>query len=282
MFRSLLVPLDGSEFSEQGLPFASRLARASGADIHLARVHVHAPGLMLASSPFPIGGVRDGIEQDDAYLSEVADRLTEEGMAADASVLEGPRVADSLSSYAEEVDADLVLMASHGRSGARRLWMGSVASDLVRRTDLPVFVTRPDLDGASRESIDVRNLLIVLDGSVAAENVLPPAAELAGATGARIVLVHAAASVWDEASDYLDEVATPLRERGFEVTTHAMFSMGTGAGIARVAAATGADVIALAIDGRGRLGKGPGRMMADEILESTSLPLLLVRSSATA
>jgi nucleotide-binding universal stress UspA family protein len=276
MIRSLLVPLDGSEFSEQGLPLASRLARASGADIHLARVHVRAPGMMIANSPFPLGGVRDEVMEEQEYLDDVADRLTDEGTAADASVLEGPRVADSLSAYADEVEADLVLIASHGRSGMRRAWLGSVASDLVGRTHLPVFVTRPSQDGAEASTPDVRTIAVVLDGSVAAEDVLEPASELARTTGARLVLMHVAAWSREEATEYLDEVAAPLRNGGLDVSTHTMFNTGTGEGVARVATALGADVIAMALGGR------PGgraiRRLADEVLRASDIPLLLVRS----
>ena len=275
MIRSLLVPLDGSEFSEQGLPFASRLAEASGADIHLACVHLHPPGLMIANSPFPLGGVRDDLVQEEQYLNGIADRLSDRGMAADASVLEGPRVADSLSAYADEVGADMVLLASHGRSGMGRLWLGSVASDLVRSTGLPVLVTRP-VEGAAAVPVDIRTILVLLDGSVAAESVLTPATEVARTSGARLVLVHVAVWSWEEANGYLEEVATPLRAEGLEVSTHAMFSMGTGEGVARLAAALGADVIAMAMGGR-RLGRGI-RRRADEVLQATDLPLLLVRS----
>ena len=280
MIRSLLVPLDGSEFSEQGLPLASRLADASGADIHLARVHVHAPGLMVANSPFPLGGLRDEVVQEEAYLNDVADELSSSGMAADASVLEGPRVADSLSAYAEEVGADMVLITSHGRSGMRRFWLGSVANDLVRSTSVPVFVARPAREGAAAERVSIRTILVVLNGSVAAESVLTPASELARTSGARLVLVHVAAWSWDDATDYLEGVAAPLREEGLDVATHAMFSMGTGEGVARVAAAVGADVIAMTMGGR-RQRRGI-RRLADEVLRSTELPLLLTRSSFAA
>lgn len=280
MIRSVLVPLDGSELSEQGLPFASRIARASGADIHLARVHVHAPGMMVANSPFPIQGAHEELVEEEAYLNEWADRLTEEGVPAGASVLEGPKVADSLLAHATEVGADLVVISSHGRSGVRRLWLGSVARDLVRRTHLPVFITRPGKEGPEAAR-DLGTVLVVLDGSVSAESVLPPAAELARTTGARMVLVHAAVSRWDEATSYLDEVAGPLREAGLDVATHAMFGAQTGQGIGRVAAATGADVIAMTIGGRG-IAKGLRPRLTDEVLRATDLPLLVVRSYAAA
>jgi nucleotide-binding universal stress UspA family protein len=276
MIRSLLVPLDGSEFSEQGLPLASRLAEASGADIHLARVHVHAPGLMVANSPFPLGGVRESIVEEEQYLNDVAGRLADRGMSADASVLEGPRVADSLSAYADEVDADMVLIASHGRSGMRRFWLGSVASDLVRSTNLPVFVTRPGAEGADAGPVDIRTIVVALDGSVAAESAIAPASELARTSGGRLVLVHVAGSSWAEATEYLEEVAAPLREAGLDVAIHAMFSTGTGEGVARIATALGADVIAMALGSR-RVGRGI-RRLADEVLQSSDLPLLLVRS----
>lgn len=280
MIRSLLVPLDGSELSEQGLPLASRIARASGADIHLARVHVHAPGMMVANSPFPVEGAHEELVEEESYLNEWTDRLTDQGLGADASVLEGPRIADSLLSYAGQVGADFVLISSHGRSGLRRFAMGSVARDLVERTHLPVFVTRPAKDGAAA-STDIAAVMVVLDGSVSSESVLPSATELARATGARMILVHAAVSRRKEAVDYVEDVAEPLRLSGLDVTTHALFGTGTGDNLSRVATAMGADVIAMTIGGRSA-GQGLRPRLADEVLRATDLPLLLLRSYAAA
>src|SRR5205823_6503664 len=131
MFRSLLVPLDGTPFGEHALPLAAGVARRSGAAVHL----VHVPG---GSGEAPRGRER-------AYLAEAAGRLVVRapGVTVGTRVLEGAGaegLADALLKHAGEVGADLLVLSSHGRSGLARWWLGSVADDLVRRTAVPLLL----------------------------------------------------------------------------------------------------------------------------------------------
>jgi nucleotide-binding universal stress UspA family protein len=194
-------------------------------------------------------------------------------------VLDGSDVADSLAAYADDVDADMVLMVSHGRAGFRRLWFGSVAAELVRHTSLPVLVARGDQADVGMEDVD--NVLVIVDGSESSESAIEPAADLAETMGARMTILYTAQRR-DDTADYLEETATPLRLRGLDVTTHAMFGEASGVGIARIATAMGADVIATATRGRGMWKRAFLGSRADEVLRATRLPLLLVRPSARA
>jgi nucleotide-binding universal stress UspA family protein len=286
MLRSLVVPLDGSKVSEAGLPLAARLARAAGTELHLAHVHVtpvvdqrvdYNP--LPVETPFPIEGLAgsDEVPGEGEYLGYLAERLSRDGAVADASVLDGPNVADSLASYADEVDADMVLMVSHGRSGFRRLWFGSVTDDLVRHSSLPVLVARAD--HSSFRGDRGGNIVVVLDGSELAESAVGPAAEFAQAIGARVTLLYTEGDR-NGAASYLEEIASPLRAVGLDVSSHAMFGAASGVGIARVATAMGADVIAMTTRGRGMWKRALLGSRADEVLSATRLPLLLVRPHA--
>jgi nucleotide-binding universal stress UspA family protein len=149
MLKSLLIALDGSKFGESSLPLAAAVARAAGAKLHLAHVHIpYEPEHLLASSAFQFEGVsideydKLHLHQEEDYLAEMARPLGADGDGADAKVLTGDRVAASLAAHAAAIDADMVFISSHGRTGFSRAWLGSVADEMIRTTTLPLLVTR--------------------------------------------------------------------------------------------------------------------------------------------
>lgn len=126
MHRSLLLPLDGSTFAESALPVAAAIARQSGALLNLARVRVGAPEPQHEHAHAPVSA--DGPEEEPAirqrggqseseYLTAIASRIAGTGVRATTQLLEGPSVG-SLIAYADSIDADLVVIATH----ARGLW----------------------------------------------------------------------------------------------------------------------------------------------------------------
>ena len=156
MLDSLLIPLDGSEFSEHTLPYARAVAKASGARVHLAHVHVpHPPEDLLLNPQFQFEGVDMG-EYDQEYRSEEKDYLKgvakrfqdQTGVEVVEELLEGD-VLESIQSYADRASTDLILMSTHGRTGLSRFWLGSVADDLVRNLTLPILLVPPGESGAT-------------------------------------------------------------------------------------------------------------------------------------
>lgn len=302
MLRSLLVPLDGSKSSEGSLPFAGRVARATGASLHLAHVHVpYEPEQLLSNPQFHFEGVSiaeyDDLyrRREEQYLSGLADHLEAGGAPADAKVLDGPGVAEKLSRYADATHTDMIFMTTHGYSGVNRLWLGSVADEMIRHTTLPLFVVHPPAAGEAPKELTVRSILIPLDGSALAEGVLGPATELARATGARLVLAHVVPTgeltSWpvlaslrerpvpplDGALDYLHGVAEELRRDGLDVDVHALHANAPAVAIVDLARSVGADVIAMATHGYGGLKRTLLGSVADKILRSSTLPLLVMR-----
>src|SRR5262249_22151275 len=189
MIRSLLVPLDGSPFAEQALPLALSLARRAKATVHLARVHIPADLILPEGVVLPDADptVRAGEQK---YLEGVSRRLAAEtGLAVTATLLDGP-VPESLGERAEAAGAALVVLTTHGRGTLGRFWLGSVADALVRHLSMPALLVRPGEGAAAGADPTPKHVLVPLDGSPLAEQILGPAAELARLTGAAVTLLR--------------------------------------------------------------------------------------------
>jgi nucleotide-binding universal stress UspA family protein len=301
MYRTLLVPLDGSRLSEHALPLAASIARRAGAALHLVRAH----------PPSPVGeGVAAFATEKAAwalaksYLEEVAGRLEAmTGVRATTRVLDGP-VAPTLHEYAVSQIADLVVMSTHGRGPFSLFWLGSVADQLAHRLPMPLLLVRPhDAPVELAREPALRRLLVGLDGSPRAEGVLGPALALARLTGAAVKLLRvvlpppvygmdlapyaAAGAAADlalledlrhEAEAYLTRVADRLREEGHAVETRVAPHAHAATGLLEEAARAGCDLIALETHGRGGLPRLFLGSVADKVVRGAEVPVLLHRS----
>ena len=145
MIKSILVPLDGSPFAEQALPWAACLSKAAGAHLELVRVHDPVPpwtiateGAVAATAVDP--AIRDAEEQ---YLANCAARLARGWVRRVSHALLDGEVAEQIARHAEDNAFGLVVLATHGRGAISRLWLGSVSDALVRRLTVPVLLMRP-------------------------------------------------------------------------------------------------------------------------------------------
>jgi len=134
-------------------------------------------------------------EQAARYLTELAECLSPRWeVPISVAVMDG-LAADELSTHATAIGADLVVMTTHGYGSLSRMWVGSVADTLLRRLPMPILLTRPH-----DEALDLleevhdqafEHVLIPLDGSALAEEILEPALALGAAMGARYTLLQA-------------------------------------------------------------------------------------------
>lgn len=142
MFKRILVPLDGSTFSELALSAAREVALCDDGEILLARVDEHyepPPGVFVPVTALPeVARLSVG-----EYLQQHEQRLRASGLKASIAVLEG-KVASAIVRFAREADVDLIIMCTHGRTGLRRLLMGSVAEGVMRNAPCPVMLIRPE------------------------------------------------------------------------------------------------------------------------------------------
>jgi nucleotide-binding universal stress UspA family protein len=173
----ILVGLDGSALAEQVLPVVRTLAAPLGAEVTLLHV-AHVPeSFRAADEEVTLDGIlaRERHEAE-SYLRRLAHELEGAGLTVRTSVTVGDTV-DEIVDGAEREHVDLLALATHGRSGLRRWLHGSVADAVLHGTTKPLLLVRP-ADNAPPVD-DVRRLIVPLDGSVLAEEVLPMARELA-------------------------------------------------------------------------------------------------------
>ena len=298
MLRSILVPLDGSDFAEHALPVALGIAHRSGATVHVASVHVPPPPDPDLSAEWD----EEVREAQREYMERVGQRLrAQDGVRADVALLEGAP-GDALSRHGSDVGADLVVMTTHGRTGLSRLWFGSVANDVVRHGSLPTLLVRP---GAHPAEVGARHrfahVLVPLDGSERAAEVLPFAMGLSALDGARMTLlqvvvppvmpihpysfaVPSAAVDADvltahvqNARERLTALAERLRARGLHVECIVRTHDRPAEAILTYVAESGADLVAMTTHGRGlsRLVTGS---IADKVLRGARTPVLLYRT----
>jgi nucleotide-binding universal stress UspA family protein len=302
MLDSLLIPLDGSEFSEQTLPYAASVARAAGARVHLAHVHVpHPPEDLLLNPQFQFEGVNMAeyeakyrAEEED-YLKGIAAKMEQDlGDSVVPTLLEGD-VSSSIERYALTNDTDMIVMSTHGRTGLSRFWLGSVADELVRHTSIPVLLIPPSADGQSGVDHQFKHILVPLDGSERGEAILEPAMELGAEWKARFTLLHVVpvnrivgARVYpipmghleerrNQARQYLAGLSDRLRDQGLEVNTRVVDHATPAEAILRTAEAENADLVALATHGHRNLARAVLGSVADKVVRATTRPLLVMR-----
>jgi nucleotide-binding universal stress UspA family protein len=290
MLTTILVPLDGSPLAEDALPYAERLAEASSARLVLTRV------LPVFSTAPPYEDLTS-VDEAREYLQRIAARLTTRGRQVDTSAVWGDPV-EMILERVHSTQADLVVMATHGRSGPGRWLYGSVAEQVLRRAPVPVLTVPPQAGGAWPAERPPK-ILVALDGSKLAEAALPPVAELAAHLGAPLVLVQVIAfppfslcaddgaylAAFDcdaaiaSAQDYLAGVAAGLGPAVGRVDGRAAVGQPSVA-IGELAQQEGADLIAMATHGRHGLARLVLGSVATATMRQTTVPLLLIRPAS--
>jgi nucleotide-binding universal stress UspA family protein len=299
MYRSLLVPLDRSSFAEQALPLALSIARRADARLDLVEVHALYALEDHAASWVPFDEERDAQRkrQEQLYLEATAKWLTSMSpVSATAGVLPGSAVlpatvADAILERARAGQADLIVMATHGRGPLSRFGVGSLADELLRRARVPVLLVRPRKQdsGIVPEPV-LDNILILLDGSALAEQVLVPALDLARLMEAPCSLlrvVESRSSPADRGRDgppekaqaeaYLECVAAWVRDQGVQVGARVIVARHAVKAILEEAAGQASNLIALATHGRGGLQRLLLGSVADRVVRAAGSPVLVYR-----
>ena len=285
MYRSVLVPLDGSAFSAAALPIAAAFARKTGAELHL--VAVYDPSAFLHLTPgdvnlplFLPNTVDERCELLRSTVLEQAASISNTGLKATGTLLEGT-IVEALAEHAEFTHADLVIMATHGRAGIDRLRIGSVASSFLSRSPVPVFLVRPASEDSALAAQELPHgaLLVPLDGSAFAETMLLRAAEFANALGLSIELVTVSESNGaDNAHHYLERVAAAINPPPSVPPVITVLS-GTSAahGIIIHTMKTHPAAIAMATHGRSGIIRLVLGSVADNVLKGVDCPMLVYR-----
>jgi nucleotide-binding universal stress UspA family protein len=298
--RSVLVPLDGSQFSEQAIPLAAEIARRSGAVLRIARVH-QTPAAWASAMEFP--QIEAEVDQELrarelAYLASITGRMTQnERVRTRSTLLDGP-VADALDAHAHTVDVDLVVMSTHGRNALGRFWLGSVADQMTRRSRVPVLLVRPGEDGKAPLP-RLGRFLVALDGTSFSEASLEWAVALGGLFGAEyelLTVVPGSEGLLDtemvdgmpallelereeqEAAErYIRGVENRLREAGHKVASRVISGPAVHVAIGSQAKYLGVDAIAMATHGASGFERWLVGSVTDRVVRESGRPVLVVR-----
>jgi nucleotide-binding universal stress UspA family protein len=298
----LLVPLDGSDLSKRAIPVAAGLARRAGAELRL--VHVHSP---FPADPIHIAGlpILDEHlrplrrEHEQVYLDR-AGRALGAGVPVSTALLDGP-VAASLGTYAVHGGVGLIVMATHGRSGLERAWLGSVAEDMVRTSSVPLLLIRPE---PGHKPGPFRRILVPLDGSAFAEAILEHAVTLGSVEpDAELILLAVVQPVvsaaWmpgptlaaslpaeeatrheeDRAREYLERVVARFDTSGLRLRWRVEIASAVAPAILGVARAERVDAMAVTTHGRSGLARLMLGSVADKLVRGSHTPVLVFRPS---
>lgn len=143
-YQNILVPVDGSETSFAAVKQAAELAKAFGSKITVVQVlaldpYIAAEYITAAQTNDLIERARTSIQ---ATLEEAKAKFSAEGLQVEARLLEGQVIHQEIINAAKENNADLIVIGSHGRTGLKKLFLGSVAQNILGDTGVPVLVVR--------------------------------------------------------------------------------------------------------------------------------------------
>jgi nucleotide-binding universal stress UspA family protein len=147
MYKKVLVPLDGSDFAECALSHLKSLFKdGSVGEVALLNiVTIDIPWGELEGRHFDLEGLRTEVFSTSRnYLAKVSSRLSSEGMKVKTLSVEANRPAETILEYARKNGIELILMATHGHTGFKRLMLGSVTSGVVHQSTVPVLLIRPE------------------------------------------------------------------------------------------------------------------------------------------
>jgi nucleotide-binding universal stress UspA family protein len=180
-----LVPLDGSRLAESVLPVVQQVASRFHAQVTLLHIVEKHPPTVIHGEPH-----LTSVAQAQAYLEEIATRLRSSAIPVEIHVHRDKEddVARSIVQHAQEMNADLVIMCTHGHGGLRELLFGSNAQQALQQGTQSILLLFPREDG-SVYPFNLQRILVPLDGTAAHEPALPVAITIARTFGAELHLV---------------------------------------------------------------------------------------------
>ena len=207
--RNVLLATDFSAFSETALFYAAAVAGRSGATVHV--LHVIAPEAWqyycAETMPIPFEQLREGAERQMNYFLQ-SEALKD--IPHRAWIEEGP-VWDVLHAFLATHAIDLLVVGTHGRTGLKKLLLGSVAEEIIRLSPCPVLAIGPQAE--RHQATDIREIIFATDFTDESLAALPVAVEQARNYGAHLNLLHVVPEPNRKSLPDADRVVTYLREK---------------------------------------------------------------------
>jgi nucleotide-binding universal stress UspA family protein len=293
MYAKIIVPLDGSPTAEGILPYVRAVAKASHASVEL--LQAIPPELLDALSDPGHRRYADDVEADikcrsRSYLGSVAASLPDP--AAVECVVRVGEPTDVIVDDAKP--GTVVLMATHGRSGARRWLLGSVADGVMRQVRTHLLLVRTDELKVGKEAA-LKSIVVPLDGSALAEQVLPSVVALANSMRLEVILIRVYSvpnavygsdeyipNMWQfiervkaETKVYLEKIADGLKQQGIERVSILALEGDAATEIIDYARKTPDNLIAMSTHGRSGVRRLFGSI-TDRVVRHSWDPVLII------
>lgn len=289
MIRRVLIPLDGSEMAESTILRLQFLLRQSEARVTLLSVvDARQKGWLNFAAVTASDIEADLARQAEGYLDTVAAKLAPTCHEVRKHVEIG-NAAEMILAIADEEQSSLICMATHGRSGIERWVYGSVTEKVVRASERPVLVV-PSFDrtepvgGVDRREWDFTSIVVALDGSRQALQIIPHVAEGVRLFGANVTLLlvleeDADPRVVELAEQHLVGAAQRFKEAG--VVAHTELRRGDPAAeLLDYTPRYDHDMIAMTTHGRSGASRWMLGSVAEKVLRRATVPVLVVRTHA--
>ena len=296
MYKRILVPLDGSPMGDRVLPYVRNLGKKLEAKVELFRVFDPQPEFFYPE-PFEFQDRHDALER---YREEVMTAmgtaktdLEAAGVAATA-VFHGPAkvetggektdhtfgtAAEHIVLESEKVQDTLIVMSTHGRSGVGRWVMGSVTDKVLHAVKTPLLIIRAEGNDAILDG-SMGHIVVPLDGSALAENILPHAVVLAKALEAKICLVRATADdkVDADERDHLERLGERILAQGVTSVECVVLHGDPAAAIVDLTHEHPDALVAMTTHGRSGMGRWLMGSVADRVVRHAAGPVMVLRS----
>jgi nucleotide-binding universal stress UspA family protein len=149
MYKKVLVPLDGSKLAECALSHVKNLVKEGSVGevtiLSVFKVELGHTGEAQAALALNINEIRaQRLAAAKKYLADVESRLGTEGVKVKTVALEGNRPAEVISNYAQKEGLDMIVIATHGYTGMKKLMFGSVTLEVLHESHIPILLIRPE------------------------------------------------------------------------------------------------------------------------------------------
>jgi nucleotide-binding universal stress UspA family protein len=302
MFETILVPLDGSQLADCVLPHVVAIARPFDAQITLLRIleknHAGTSAQLFDLLNWQINKTRSSL-----YLDKVQTWLQKKSIRVQTEVREG-LIAEGISEYAQNQGMKLIVLSSHGRHGLTQWGISSVTQKTILSAQTSLLIVRADkyVEHADEltETPVYRQILVPLDGSQRAENVLPIITQLANFHKSQIHLAQVVQTPEmarqmplvredielservvkrnrEEAERYLEQLKSRSYLEGITVQTHLIASDNAAAAIHQLAGQEQIDLVALSAHGYSGNHQWPYGSMVNNFILYGRVSMLIVQ-----
>ena len=302
MFKTILVPLDGSQLADCVLPHVVALARPFDSEITLLRM-LEKTQAGTSAQLFDLVNWQINKTRATLYLEKIKAQIQREKTRVQTTVIEG-LVADGITEYAHSHGIKLIVLSSHGRNGLTRWGISSITQKIIMSAQTSLLIVRAHQDGIHSDELSerplYRRILVPLDGSQRAENVLPIVTQLAQFHRSQIHLVQIIQTPemarqvpptredvdlsnrivsrnQEEAGRYLEQLKSRSFLEGLTIQIHLITSDNTAVALHQLVEQENIDMVALSAHGYSGIHQWPYGSMVNNFVQYGKVPLLVVQ-----